>query len=87
MTLAFPDLGKQDSLAGVVIGQPPKVTNNGLGTDYTDKDSSLHLEFFYRFQATENIAITPGLLVVTSPEHNENNDTIYIKTVRTTFEF
>ena len=87
VTLAFPDLGKEDSLAGVVIGQPPKVTNNGLSTDYTDKDSSLHLEFFYRFQATENIAITPGLLVVTSPEHNENNDTIYIGTVRTTFEF
>ncbi len=25
VTLAFPDLGKEDSLAGVVIGQPPKV--------------------------------------------------------------
>lgn len=87
VTLAFPDIGKEDSLAGVVIGQPPKVTNNGLSTDYTDKDSSLHLEFFYRFQATENIAITPGLLVVTNPEHNGNNDTIYVGTVRTTFRF
>lgn len=87
VTLAFPDIGKEDSLAGVVIGQPPKVTSNDFGTEYTDKDTSLHLEFFYRFQATENIAITPGLLVVTNPEHNENNDTTYVGTIRTTFRF
>jgi len=86
-TLAFPNLGKKDSLAGVVIGQPPKVTSNDFGTEYTDKDTSLHLEFFYRYQATDNIAITPGLLVITNPEHNENNDTIYVGTVRTTFRF
>lgn len=87
MTLAFPDLGKEDSLGGVVIGQPPKVTSNDMGTEYTDKDTSLHLEVFYRFQATDNIAITPGLLIITNPEHNESNDTIYVGTVRTTFRF
>jgi GGDEF domain-containing protein len=87
VTLAFPDLGKQGSLAGVVIGQPPKVTSNDWGTEYTDKDTSLHLEFFYRFQATDNIAITPGLLIITNPEHNANNDAIYIGTLRTTFTF
>ena len=87
VTLAFSDLGKEDSLAGIVIGQPPKVTSNDWGTNYTDKDTSLHLEFFYRFQATDNIAITPGLLIVTNPEHNQNNDTIYVGTVRTTFRF
>ncbi|MBE9020266.1 iron uptake porin [Chroococcidiopsidales cyanobacterium LEGE 13417] len=87
LTLAFTDLGTEDSLAGVVIGQPPKVTSNDLGTDYIDSDTSLHLEFFYRWQATENIAITPGLLIITNPEHNENNGTIYLGTVRTTFRF
>lgn len=86
VTLAFPDLGKENSLAGIVIGQPPKVTDNDLGANI-DKDTSLHLEFFYRWQATDNIAITPGLLVITNPEHNSNNDTIYVGTLRTTFEF
>ena len=85
--MAFPDLGTEDSLAGVVIGQPPKVTSNDFGIDYIDKDSSLHLEFFYRFQATDNIAITPGLLVITHPEHDKSNDTICVGTVRTTFRF
>lgn len=87
LTLAFPDLGTEDSLAGVVIGQPPKVTSNDFGTDYIDRDTSLHLEFFYRWQVTDNIAITPGLLIITNPEHNENNDTIYLGTVRTTLRF
>ncbi len=89
-TLAFPNLGSQGNLAGFVIGQPPKVTANDFNVknaEYVDKDSSLHLEAFYRFQAQENIAVTFGLLMITNPEHNSNNDTIYIGTMRTTLSF
>ncbi len=86
VTLAFPDLGKKDNLAGIVIGQPPKAIRNDLST-FKDQDTSLHLEVFYRFQATDNLAITPGLLVITNPEHDKNSDTIYVGTVRTTFTF
>ncbi|WP_009631383.1 iron uptake porin [Synechocystis sp. PCC 7509] len=87
LTLAFPDLGKDGNLAGIAIGQPPKTTSNDLSTALQDKDTSIHLEAFYRFQATDNISVTPGLLVIVNPEHNKNNDTIYIGTVRTTFSF
>lgn len=85
--LAFPDLGGEGNLAGIVVGQPPKVTNNELGKDFSDRDTSLHLEVFYRLQATDNIFITPGLFIITNPEHNESNDTIYLGLVRTTFRF
>ncbi|EAW42617.1 hypothetical protein N9414_10223, partial [Nodularia spumigena CCY9414] len=27
---------------------------------------------------TDNIAVTPGLLVIFNPEHNSDNDTIYV---------
>lgn len=87
LTLAFPDLGKEDNLAGIVIGQPPKVTRSDLGKDSRDQDTSLHLEAFYRFQATDSIAVTPGVLIITNPEHNSDNDTVYIGTIRTTFSF
>lgn len=90
VTLAFPDLGKEGNVGGIVIGQPPKVTNNDYkvrGEKYQDEDTSLHLEAFYVFQATENIAITPGMLVIINPEHNDNNDTVYVGTIRTTFSF
>lgn len=87
VTLAFPDLGKEGNLAGIAIGQPPKTSSNDLDASLTNRDTSLHLEAFYRFQATDNITVTPGLLVITNPEHNKNNDTVYVGTVRTTFSF
>jgi Carbohydrate-selective porin, OprB family/S-layer homology domain len=87
ITLAFPDLGKKGNLAGIVFGQPPKVTSNDLGKKFTDSDTSLHLEVFYRFQVNDNIYITPGLLIITNPEHNDSNDTIYLGVVRTTLRF
>ncbi|MGJ5630440.1 iron uptake porin [Nostoc sp. CALU 1950] len=90
VTLALIDLGGENSMAGIAIGQPPKVINNDLEVAnqvYEDQDTSLHLEAFYRFQVNDNIAITPGLLMITNPEHDSNNDTSYIGTIRTTFRF
>jgi Carbohydrate-selective porin, OprB family/S-layer homology domain len=84
VTLAFPDFGGQGNLAGIVVGMPPKVTDSSLEAD---RDTSLHIEGFYRFKVTDNVAITPGLFVITNPEHNDNNDTIFVGTVRTTFKF
>ncbi|NWF60212.1 MAG: iron uptake porin [Fischerella sp.] len=87
VTLAFPDLGGKGNLAGIVIGMPPKVTESSL---VADRDTSLHIEGFYRFKLTDNITITPGLFVITNPEHNDNNDnndSIFVGTMRTTFKF
>jgi hypothetical protein len=90
ITLAFTDLGTQESIAGIAIGQPPKVIHNDFqvaGEAYEDQDTAWHLEAFYRYQATDNIAITPGLLVIVNPESNSNNNNIYLGVVRTTFSF
>ncbi|MBW4683757.1 MAG: iron uptake porin [Komarekiella atlantica HA4396-MV6] len=89
ITLAFVDLGGENSVGGIAIGQPPKVTSNDfeVAQVYEDEDTSLHLEAFYRFQVDDYIAITPGLLMITNPEHDRQNDTIYIGTIRTTFSF
>jgi hypothetical protein len=87
MLLALRDLGEEDSFAGFIVGQPPKVIHNSFGDNFEDADTSLHLEAFYHFQVKDNLAITPGLFVITNPEHNSSNDTIYIGTVRTTFTF
>lgn len=90
MTLAAVDLIKEGSLAGLMIGVPPKVINNDFavdGSDYEDPDTSLQLEAFYRYPVMPNLAVTLGFLVVTNPEHNRDNDTIYLGTIRTTFSF
>lgn len=87
LTLAFPHLGKEDALGGILIGQPPRVMHNDLGEAFTDQDAAWHLEGFYRFPVTDNISITPGLLVITRPEFDRTNPPIYIGTLRTTFSF
>jgi hypothetical protein len=90
VTLAFPDLGKEGSLGGIVVGMEPKVTNSSVvipGLDSEDQNTSLHLEAFYQYQINDNIAITPGVVWVTAPDHNNNNDDLVIGTLRTTFTF
>jgi len=84
VSLAFPDLGSEGNLAGLILGMPPKVISSSL---IADRDTSLHIEGFYRFQVTDNISITPGLFVITNPEHNTNNDSILVGTIRTTLRF
>ena len=89
--LAFPDLGKKGNLAGIIVGQEPKVAratgNFGQLIGGRDRDTSLHIEGFYQYQLTDNISITPGIIWLTAPDHNNQNDDIVIGTIRTTFTF
>ncbi|MDJ0689984.1 MAG: iron uptake porin [Xenococcaceae cyanobacterium MO_188.B32] len=90
VTLAFPDLGKEGSLGGVVVGMEPRVTNSSIvipGLDSEDRDTSLHVEAFYQYQVNDNIAITPGVVWITAPDFNNDNDDLVIGTIRTTFTF
>jgi hypothetical protein len=79
------DLGGEGNLAGLIVGQPPRVIRN----EYEDSEEgvSWHLEAFYRWRVTDRIAITPGIITLLNPENNAANDPIYIGTVRATFTF
>jgi hypothetical protein len=91
VALAFPDLLKEGNLGGVVVGMEPKVTDSNIDitgvADNTDADTSLHVEAFYQYQLTDNIAVTPGAVWVTAPDHKSQNDDVVIGTLRTTFTF
>ena len=91
VTLGFPNLGKEGSFAGIIVGMEPKLTRvsgpiSTLGLS-KDPDTSLHIEGFYQYQLTDNIAVTPGIIWLTAPDHNNANQDIVIGTVRTTFSF
>jgi len=77
--------GKEGDLLAFLFGQPPKLTD-GRGLQ-EDEDTSLHFELFYRFQVNDNISITPGVFFVTNPEHNDDNDDIFVGVIRTVFRF
>ncbi len=87
-TLAFPDLGKEGSMAGIVVGSEPTATNSSIENLKADGDRSLHLEAFYQYQISDNIAITPGVIWITEPDSNiQNSDDLVVGTLRTTFSF
>jgi hypothetical protein len=99
-TLALNDFGTKGSTLGLIFGMEPKLTgtsNARLASLISagslpvgarrDQDTGFHVEGFYKFNVTRNIAITPGVIWLTAPGHNENNDDIVIGTVRTTFTF
>jgi len=90
VTLAFPDLGSEGSVGGLLVGMEPKVTSvsNSLESAFgEDDDTSFHLEAFYQYQLNDNIFITPGVVWLTAPDHDSDNDDIVIGTIRTTFTF
>ncbi|MGB7518481.1 MAG: carbohydrate porin [Spirulinaceae cyanobacterium] len=47
----------------------------------------MHIEAFYQYQVADNISITPGVIWLTAPDHNNNNEDQIIGTIRTTFSF
>lgn len=90
-SLALRDFGGKGNVLGVIFGQPPRVTGGSIknvaGNTNLDDDKSYHLEGLYKFKVSDNIQVTPGLLVIFNPEHNDANDTEYVGTLRTTFTF
>ncbi|MGD1911463.1 MAG: iron uptake porin [Rivularia sp. (in: cyanobacteria)] len=86
ITASLKDFAKLGSQVNFVFGMPPKVTSNDV-FEREDEDTSLHFELSYRYPLTDRIFITPGFLVITNPEHNANNDTIWIGLMRTSFSF
>jgi Carbohydrate-selective porin, OprB family/S-layer homology domain len=99
-TLALNDFGTKGSTLGLIFGMEPKLTGTSNANVANlisagslpvgarrDQDTGFHIEGFYKFNVTRNIAITPGVIWLTAPGHNNNNDDILIGTVRTTFTF
>ncbi|NEQ51733.1 MAG: carbohydrate porin [Leptolyngbya sp. SIO3F4] len=90
LTIAFPGLGGEDNLLGIIVGQEPKLMGtSGFTIDdrRSDPDTSFHIEGFYTHQLNDYLSITPGFVWLTAPDHNNENNDIVLFTVRTAFEF
>ncbi|MEG3989809.1 iron uptake porin [Microcoleus sp. S28C3] len=89
VTLALPDLGKEGNLLGFVVGREPYLDKLEAASDLRRfrNDDSYHVEGFYKFQLSDNISVTPGVIWVTNPNQDDRNDDIIIGTLRTTFTF
>ncbi|PPT06666.1 putative porin [Geitlerinema sp. FC II] len=79
--------GNDGDLLAFLFGQPPKLVDGENLVFGEDEDTSLHFELFYRLRLTDRISITPGVFVVTNPEHNSDSEALVVGTIRTTFRF
>ena len=91
--VALPDFGKKGNLAALLFGIAPTVVDTDFvanpvtGLRRDDRSTPFHLEAFYRYRLTNNIALTPGVFVLFNPEGNSANAVQYVGVLRTTFTF
>ncbi|MEN9870156.1 MAG: hypothetical protein RLZZ171_1144 [Cyanobacteriota bacterium] len=78
------DLVKEGSVLSIGGGMLPKFSSDDVADD---EDTSYLVEALYKFPLSDNISITPGAYAVFNPDHNTDNETVYVGVVRTTFEF
>ncbi|WP_375499998.1 iron uptake porin [uncultured Nostoc sp.] len=84
--VALPDFGKKGNVLGVFAGAEPYSRNRAVFAG-TGNDIPYHFEGFYKYRVSDNVSITPGVIWLTSPGQNSNNDDAIIGTLRTTFTF
>ncbi|MCC0176127.1 carbohydrate porin [Waterburya agarophytonicola K14] len=89
--LVISDLIKEGSMAALIVGAEPYLSSIDANGDDTDEeiadDIPLHVEALYRFNLNDNISITPGVVFLSNPNQNSDNDSIFIGALRTTFAF
>jgi hypothetical protein len=86
--VAFSDLGKEGNVLGIFGGVQPylgSVDAPGVVNGNDNGDRPYHIEAFYKYQLTDNISVTPGVIWLTAP--NQGDDDAVIGTLRTTFRF
>lgn len=87
--VALPDFGKEGNLLGIFAGVQPNLRGiDAAGaTNNFSRDIGYHIEGFYRYQLTDNISITPGVVWLTAPGQEDDNEDAIVGTLRTTFNF
>ncbi|MBD2451071.1 iron uptake porin [Nostoc sp. FACHB-152] len=85
--VALPDFGKQGNVLGIFAGAVPYALNRPGFTGRNGGDVPYQIEGFYKYRVSDNISITPGVIWLTSPGQNSDNDDAIIGTLRTTFTF
>jgi len=90
--LQWTDVFIKGNAAGMAVGQATFVTDTG-DNDFDANDSNYAWEFWYKFQVTDNISVTPALYYLSQPlgqEQRVNTNEGYNNFggfLKTTFKF
>jgi hypothetical protein len=72
---------------GVCTLNIPSAISGTGGNCGGQPDTTIHAEAFYRWRVSDNISVTPGVILLFNPVHTSASDTIVIGVLRTTFTF
>ncbi len=80
------------SINGLIPSRPDDTLGLGIAAvipnnEMQNDDTEYHLEGYYRFQISENFAITPDLQYVVNPHGDSDNDDIFAGMIRAEFSF
>jgi len=64
--MQWSDVFLKGNSAGMAVGQVPFVTSSGVG-GVTPQDQNYAWEWWYKFQVTDNISVTPALYYLSNP--------------------
>ncbi len=88
LVLAFPNLGGSGNFGSVIVGAEPYLTDIDVpGNEDFPNDVPLHVEAAYKYALSDNVFITPGVIWLTAPNQNTDNEDAVIGALRTTFQF
>ncbi|MEB3359054.1 MAG: iron uptake porin [Synechococcales bacterium] len=82
-TVAVNDLLVEGSRLGIVGGVPTYTRDLEGQSD----ENGFLIEGFYNYPLTDNITLTPSIIYLNSPFNVDDNDDVFIGTLRTVFKF
>ncbi|AFZ45566.1 cyanobacterial porin [Halothece sp. PCC 7418] len=88
--LAFFDIGKEGSKLGIAFasrGQFEDAEISGAPDVTLQEDRTYIAEVSYDFPVNNNVFLTPGFFAVFNPNRDQDNDTVYVGVLRTSFFF
>ncbi len=80
------------SINGLIPSRPNDTLGFGIAAlipndKLENDDTEYHFESYYRFQLSENLAVTPDVQYIVNPHGNSDNDNIFAGMVRAEFSF
>jgi hypothetical protein len=91
VNFGFPDLFREGNYGGISVGSAPYATKQKYSDASVsvkdEQDSPFMAQVFYRFKVSDNISIQPGIVYITNPNGNNNNDSVWVTSLRTKFSF
>jgi hypothetical protein len=85
LNFGFPDLFREGNYGGLSVGAAPYVTSSNDNS--TEEDAPFMAQAFYRFKVSDNISIQPGIVYITNPNGDKDNDSVWVTSLRTKFSF